>query len=50
MDKTTQPLKVNSWTEWGRLRTVVVGRADNACHYDVDDPSHTAFQIGRAHV
>jgi glycine amidinotransferase len=25
-------LKVNAWTEWGKLKTVVVGRADMACY------------------
>jgi glycine amidinotransferase len=25
------PLKVNAWTQWGKLKTVVVGRADFAC-------------------
>ncbi len=24
-------LKVNSWTQWGKLKTIVVGKADHAC-------------------
>lgn len=40
-------LRVNAWTEWGRLKTVVVGKADNACTmpsepaelFTVKDPS-----------
>lgn len=44
--KNSRPLRVNSWTEWGRLRTIMVGRADNACHYNVNDiSSHTKYQI-----
>lgn len=32
--------KVNSWTEWGPLKTIVVGRADNACFL----PEEPAFR------
>ena len=24
-------LRVNSWMHWGKLKTIVVGKADNAC-------------------
>jgi len=30
--------RVNSWTEWGKLRTIVVGKADFAC-FESDEPS-----------
>jgi glycine amidinotransferase len=32
-------LKVNAWTEWGKLKTVVVGRADMACYEGHDKTS-----------
>lgn len=31
--------RVNAWTQWGKLRTIVVGAADNAC-YAPNEPSH----------
>jgi glycine amidinotransferase len=33
-------IRVNAWTQWGQLKTVVVGRADNACF----QPEETAFK------
>lgn len=32
--------KVNAWTEWGRLKTVMVGKADNACFQPNELASH----------
>ncbi len=29
--KTIYSMKVNSWTEWGKLKTIVIGIADEAC-------------------
>lgn len=31
-------LKVNAWTQWGPLKTVVVGRADKAC-FQAEEPA-----------
>jgi glycine amidinotransferase len=33
-------IKVNAWTQWGKLKTVVVGRADSACF----QPEEPAFK------
>lgn len=31
-------IKVNAWTQWGPLKTIVVGRADNAC-FQAEEPA-----------
>lgn len=31
MTISNKSIKVNAWTQWGKLKTVVVGKADFAC-------------------
>jgi glycine amidinotransferase len=43
--------RVNSWTQWGELEEVVVGRADNGC-FPPDEPNypstmHPTWPLGR---